>query len=192
MKKIRAFIAVEIPDDLKQALAGVQRAFQGTRNRISWVRPAGMHITLKFLGDIEERKIPEIGREMEQVASGRGLIPVEFFGTGVFPDLNRPRVLWAGIRQGADPLGGIFEELDPRLAGIGFSGEPRPFRPHLTLGRIKQLRDRQGLATRVEENRDREIGSMTADSLHLMESRLRPEGALYTSRLTVPLEGAGV
>lgn len=185
--KIRAFIAVEIPDHCKEAMQRIQDGFRSTRGRVSWVRPEGMHITLKFLGDIEERRIPEIEGEIREVCAGRPAFPVCLRGTGVFPDLRRPRVLWIGMREGADELKELFADLDLRLARMGFAREDRAFHPHVTLGRIKLIQNLQGFSALVEKNREAEAGSMTADSVCLIQSELHPEGAVYTPRLSVPL-----
>ncbi len=187
-KMIRTFIAVEIPEDLKQALQRLQGEFGRSRDRVTWVKPAGMHITLKFLGDIEEQRIPELGEKIRESCAGRSCFPVRLSGTGVFPGMKRPRVLWVGIVEGAEELRAIFQNLDPRLSEIGFSEEKRPFRPHITLGRIKEIRDPKGFKTQMEMHREVVIGSMTAHAVHLVESRLRPEGAVYRSRLAVSFE----
>ena len=184
-KTFRSFIAIEIPGDLKESLIRIQERFRKTGERVSWVKPGGMHITLKFLGDIEEESISQIGEEIGHVCSNRDPIKVKLCGAGVFPNMKQPRILWIGIREGAKEIQQVFEALDPRLSEIGFPRDKRPFRPHVTLGRIKHLRDRQGFAVIVKENQDSEVGTMTAKSIQLMESRLRPEGALYRPRLTV-------
>jgi 2'-5' RNA ligase len=185
--KIRAFIAVELPDALKAALGEVQEAFRTARGRMKWVRPAGMHLTLKFLGDVEEGLVPEIGRRIEMACDGRKAFPVHFYGTGVFPDLRRPRVLWIGVKEGAEALIETATALDPLLREIGFPEETRPFRPHLTLARIKEIGDRQGFKALVAQHREIDAGTMTANGVHLVESRLRPDGAVYKTRLTVDL-----
>ncbi len=189
---IRAFIALDIPAELKTVLVTVQDTFQDARNRISWTRAAGMHITLKFLGQTEEALIPQIGECMRKACSAATPFVLRLAGTGVFPDLRRPRVLWVGIQEGAEALGALVRALDPQLAEWGFPRGKRAYHGHVTLGRIKTLGDRQRFADRVTEQQNREVGPMRADALHLIESRLHPAGAHYTTRLSVPLGPAAV
>ncbi len=185
--KIRVFIAVEVPEDLKIALQKIQEIFKNAGDRIRWVKPAGMHITLQFLGDIEVQSIPDIGGEIEQACMVRSPFDIRLAGTGSFPDVKRPRILWAGIREGAEEIKEIYKDLEPRLSGIGFAQERRPFRPHITLGRIKYIKDPERFKSLIKQNSEVQIGSMTADAVHLIESRLRPDGAVYSSRLVVSL-----
>lgn len=186
-KLIRAFISVEIPDEIKGALQGIQQAFRESGDRVTWVRPQGMHITLKFLGDIEEESIPGIGAWMQKAVDGIEPFVIHLVGTGVFPGMKKPRVLWAGIREGAEDLKKIQEDLDSRLSEIGFPREARPFRPHMTMGRIKEIHDPKRLKARIERYREAEIGSMRAASIHLFQSQLRPDGAFYTEKYAAPL-----
>jgi 2'-5' RNA ligase len=185
--KIRAFIAVKIPEDLKIALQKIQEIFKDSGDRIRWVKPSGMHITLKFLGDIEVQNIPDIGREIEQACTGSSHFEIRLAGTGSFPDMKRPRILWAGIQEGAEEIKKIYKDLEPGLSRIGFIQERRPFRPHITLGRIKHIKDRERFKSRIMQNSEIQIGTMTADAVHLIESRLRPDGAVYSSQLVVSL-----
>ena len=190
--KFRAFIAVVLPDPLKEALREMQGRFSKIGGKVGWVRPAGMHVTLKFLGDVEEAMVPEIGGCMDRAFGGRKAFAVGIRGAGVFPDLRRPRVLWAGVHEGADELKEMAASLDPLLEEIGFPREKRPFRPHMTLGRIKVPADRERLAALIDEHRETEVGTMTVDGVHLVESRLRPDGAVYKTRFSVDLLEPGL
>ncbi len=187
VSKFRAFIAVALPDSLKESLREVQERFKKVGGKVGWVRPAGMHVTLKFLGDVEEGMIPEIGGCMGRALGGRKAFTIGFSGAGVFPDLRRPRVLWVAAQEGAEELGEMAAALDPLLSEIGFDREKRPFRPHMTLGRIKVLGDRERLAALIAEHRETDVGRMTANAVRLVESRLRPDGAIYTTRFSVDL-----
>ncbi len=184
---IRAFIALDVPAGLKAALGSVQGAFRNSRDRVSWTRAAGMHITLKFLGETDEALIPAVGQCMRRACGAAEPFALQLTGIGVFPDVRRPRVLWVGVGEGAAALSALGLALDAQLAELGFSQEKRPYHGHVTLGRIKSLGDRQRFAARVTEHRALELGHMPADALHLIESRLHPAGAQYTTRLTVPI-----
>ncbi len=189
---IRAFIALDIPVALKEALGTVQESFRDSRDRITWTRAEGMHITLKFLGETREAQIPDIEARMREACGRSEPFSIRLSGAGVFPDLRRPRVLWVGIGEGAEALTALFRDLDPRLARLGFLREKRPYHGHVTLGRIKTIGDRRRFAGRVAEHRTLDVGRMPADAVHLIESCLHPAGAQYTTRLTVPLGSGAV
>ncbi len=183
---------MDLSVEVRETLRKTQETFRVATSRVSWVRPSGMHLTLKFLGNIEERMIPEIGKRVRRVCLDRAPFPIRVAGLGVFPDQRRPRVLWAGVQDGADRLMEIVRTLDPFLAELGFPRSKRVFHPHITLGRIKEIRDRQRFSHLLEKNRGMNAGIVTVDSLRLIESRLHRDGAVYDVRMSVALrEGPG-
>jgi 2'-5' RNA ligase len=190
-RRIRAFIALEVTAPLKELLQGWQKAFRRGGDRVGWVQPAGMHLTLKFLGDVEDGMVPKIAEQIQRACLHRAPFSVTLQGAGVFPGVKRPRVLWVGIGEGREQVKEIFQDLDPLLGEIGFPRETRPFHPHVTLGRIKGLEDRAGFAARVVERRETEVGTMRVEAVHLIESRLRPQGAEYQTLRLVPLMAEG-
>jgi len=147
-----------------------------------------MHLTLKFLGEIEETMIPPISEAISRTCAGREPFMLHLAGVGVFPGAKCPRILWAGVAQGEEQLRSIFSRLDPLLERIGFPQEKRVFHPHVTLGRIKALHDRRRFVAHAAENREVDVGSMMVEAVHLTESRLRSEGAEYRIRFTSSLK----
>jgi len=188
LKTIRAFIAVEISKPLKVPLRKMQDCFRGRGDRIGWVKPAGMHLTLKFLGKIEEGMIAPVGERIGQACQEQDPFLLRLIGIGVFPGFKRPRVLWVGVGEGAEKLREIFETLDPLLGEIGFPTGKKDFHHHVTLGRIKKLHNRLGFVERVKENKMVHVGEMKVEAVRLIESRLRPGGADYRDRFVVSLE----
>ncbi len=146
-----------------------------------------MHLTLKFLGEIEEAMIPAIGEGISRACAKQGTFLLHLTGIGLFPGWKRPRVLWAGVEKGEEELRELFRRLDPLLEKIGFPQEKREFHPHITLGRIKSFRDQRRFMAHAAEYRGVDVGTMTVDSLHLIESRLRPDGAEYRTCCTSSL-----
>jgi RNA 2',3'-cyclic 3'-phosphodiesterase len=157
--------------------------------RIQWVRPEAMHLTLKFLGNVDEALLPEIERVMGEAAKGSRAFSLDVAGLGAFPDARAPRVLWTGLSGKADVLVDLAAGLDHRLERLGFSPEKKPLQPHLTLGRIKDRVREVGRAladTGVIQQSDR-VGSLDVSALSLMQSDLQPSGAVYTRLAEVKL-----
>lgn len=198
---IRTFVAVELEADLRQALgqlqeqvkdrlrAGLQRLAPDVR--LQWVRPESMHLTLKFLGAIEESQVERIRETLSPVLESRAAFSVEVAGLGVFPDLRDPRVLWVGLRAAqAEPgqpdaleqLSRLARDVDVALGGLGFAQETRPYSPHLTLARIKERSREIGKVLAESEllSGTPSLGSLRVRSVSLMKSDLRPSGAVYT------------
>jgi 2'-5' RNA ligase len=175
---VRAFVAVDLDPELKSAVAGLIRRLEATRAAVRWTRAGGFHLTLKFLGEIDEEQAVRVKTVLAEVARRHGPFVLRLEGTGVFPGPGNPRVLWIGVS--AEPgLAELRDELERALEGVGFSPEARPFRPHLTLGRVKG-RDRLDRALAgLDERRQDDFGAMTVRKVALFESRLRPEGAEY-------------
>lgn len=199
---IRAFLAVELPAGLKQAIAQVQDQVKGrmakavpSDARIQWVKPDSMHLTLKFLGDIEEAQVEPIRQAFaSRVMTVPGFL-VEVGSLGVFPDLRMPRVLWVGLSDQPGHTQGLVrlaEEIEAALEALGFSREPRPFNPHLTLARIKEGGRAVGKALSAGGILEQEVrhGSVPVETVSLMKSDLKPSGPVYTRLWEVSLGSA--
>jgi 2'-5' RNA ligase len=193
---IRAFIAIELDDALRAALGAVQQSLKqelgrlarGRDIRVQWVRPEAMHLTLKFLGDIDEARIDAIGTAVAQIAGAHDRMTIPVAGLGAFPDARAPRVLWAGLRDGGAVVR-CAADLDEALGRLDFAREARPFSPHLTLARIKDgARDiGRALTEAGVLAAPAAIGTMTVHALALMRSDLRPSGSIYTRLIEAPL-----
>jgi 2'-5' RNA ligase len=142
------------------------------------VQPQNIHITMRFLGDIKLTMVDSIHEAMKKVAFTA--FDCDIRGLGVFPDLRYPRVVWAGIRKGANELRNIFEQLEPNLQLLGFRPDPKGFSPHLTLARVKTGRYKAELARCVQDLADYEFGVVKADCLRLKKSVLTPRGPIYS------------
>ncbi len=184
---IRTFIAIAVDDRLRDTLAAVQHELRAVGTGVAWVCPAGMHLTLKFLGDVEEARVPEIAAALTPVAAAVAPFTATLAGMGVFPTPQRPRVLWAGITAGAEALVALAAGVDAALTALGFPPEPRPFSPHLTLGRLQAPGDTAPLLARLEAYRDTIFGETPITALTLYRSDLSPRGAAYTALARAPL-----
>ncbi len=181
----RTFIAFRVSagTDILDCMGRLQKVLQG--ERIRWVDPEKLHITLTFIGETPEERIMKISRIMDRHVPLCTSPELCIKGIGVFRSMNNPRVIWLGL----DPIPGLTklkEEIDGDLRSCGFDIERREFKPHLTLGRIKSLNDKSGLAKLIRDNQQRLFLSSTIDELVLYESILKPEGPEY-----IPLNRSG-
>ena len=172
---MRVFIAVEISNEIRKELAQVQRALGPVTDTARWVAPESIHITLKFIGEIPEKRIKEI----DEALTGFRWNPftVTVHGVGFFPGMRSPRVFWAGME--APTMAGLAEELDARMERLGFEKERRAFRPHLTLARARETRMDSSLVTAASQYTEHEFGSFLVDRVFLFQSTLEPSGAVH-------------
>ncbi|MEM3626503.1 MAG: RNA 2',3'-cyclic phosphodiesterase [Candidatus Bathyarchaeia archaeon] len=177
---IRSFIAFDIENELVvKKIKDLQDLLTATGADLKLVEPKNIHITVRFLGNITMNMAEKIFEEMNKVKFTS--FNVKIFGVGAFPNLRYPRVLWAGITQGAEQLQNIFNQLEPRLRGLGFTPDPKGFSPHLTIARVKSGRNKAELAKFITENVNYEFGVVKAECLRLKRSDLTPKGPIYST-----------
>jgi 2'-5' RNA ligase len=191
MEQIRAFIAVELPPGFRLALARLQDKLKsGSRAPVKWVEPDSIHLTLKFLGNIDSALTGRITDAIREAARGIHPFRVEMGGLGVFPGPSRVRVVWVGLTGEVEKLAQLQKRIDADLAPLGFTPEARPFTPHLTLARVRDQaapEQRQELGRLVTATHFEAPGSITVDAVHLMRSQLTPQGPIYTRLGSVAL-----
>jgi 2'-5' RNA ligase len=191
-KTIRAFLVLDHPDAIGRAIAAVQeRLKKCLSGEIRWVRPEGIHLTLKFFGDLSAAQAEEIAAVVEKKTVETPPFALAISGVGVFPDPRRPRVLWLGMKGELERLLGFQEALERSFQEVGFSREERPFRPHLTLARIRPADPRRlaGLEKALEKGGEPAGEPFLAAGISLMQSTLTPQGAIYTRLRGFPLAG---
>jgi 2'-5' RNA ligase len=185
---IRAFIALTPPVTLQQSFADVQAALQRCSLAFRWVKPAQVHLTLKFLGDISPETIDPIAHAMQQAVITLTPFTMSIRSLGCFPNPTRPRVLWMGVDAPPDTLQPLHRRLEATLMPLGFAPDNHPFRPHLTLARGQQRVNSLQLTTVLEAYRDRHFGEMFVEHVSLLQSQLHRDGAVYTMLRSVPLQ----
>jgi len=188
---MRAFAAVNLDETLRKRLADVQRLLQESGADVRWTDWRGLHITLKFLGEVEESRIPEISGAIRGALAGCGPFRLRLQGAGSFPSRGAPRVIWVASAEGAKPLAEMAARVEDALEPLGFPREKRAFAAHITLGRVKSPRGRERLVEGVAALAGEEFGEMTVKRAALMESRLTPQGAIYSPVEEFPLAGSG-
>jgi 2'-5' RNA ligase len=189
-EKIRAFIAISLPESVLQAMGQAQQTLGTLGRGIRWVRKEGIHLTLKFLGDIDRDDVEKIQIAMERATEETSPFVLTGQGTGVFPDLRRPRVIWMGLSGDLQMLFALQANLETLLNDLGFPKDKRPFKGHLTLGRVKGRLDATELRAALEGLAGFQTDVFTVQSVALFQSTLRPHGAVYTKLAEVPLGSA--
>jgi 2'-5' RNA ligase len=179
---VRLFVALNLPDGVRQALWEAAAPVRELGLPIKWVRAEGIHVTLKFLGEVPDAREPELRAALGRAAAGGRALPLVVGGFGAFPDLERPRVIWAGLEP--DPgLELLQHRVEQEFMPLGFPAEGRPFRPHLTLGRAaRDARPRpcDGLEETLVGLRHQDMALVGA--VDLMQSVLQSAGAVYQIR----------
>lgn len=177
---IRTFIAIDIPEHTRSALETIEKKLQQAEAPVSWIKPDRIHLTLKFLGDVSPERIAEIQTLLRGIAASTRPFRLQPAGCGAFPTIKQMRVLWVGIRGDEGPLGQLHRQVDSAMASLGFQVEDRPFRAHLTLGRVKGRHSLRLLQETLTGLHNFEAEAFDVRDLVLYKSELRREGALYT------------
>jgi 2'-5' RNA ligase len=176
MKRIFAALKIE-PGDLFSSIISSMVTKLGNE-KITWVSTDNIHLTMAFLGDTEEERIKIAGLVLKQKCSGFGEFDFIISGTGVYKSLREPKVIWAGIEY-SERLISLNKMIVNGLLDTGFNLDERPFRPHITLGRIRSIKDHDTFRTIIEKNKETKIQKIHVDSVILFESILKPEGPVY-------------
>ncbi len=183
MEQIRAFIAIELPDEVKMALGRLEAQLKaGKQSGVKWVDPNSIHLTLQFLGDIPADSAGEITAAIEEASRAVSPFHLEVKDLGVFPNLKRVQVVWVGISGEIDKLGQLQKSIESNLEHLGFAPETRPFTPHLTLGRVQRQvssEEQQRLGQLIAGTRF-EAGAIEVTAVNLMRSELTRAGAIHS------------
>jgi 2'-5' RNA ligase len=184
MEQIRSFIAIELPGELRQALTRLQDGLKtGSRTPVKWVDPGSIHLTLKFLGNIDVGLTGRITAVMEEAVRGLHPFRIDVGGLGVFPNPRRVQVVWVGLAGEIERLARLQKRIEAGLTPLGFAAESRSFTPHLTLARIRDRatpQERQDLGRLIEGTRFEADCGINVDAVHLMKSQLTREGPVYS------------
>lgn len=187
---MRVFIAADLPESIRAALGQQQAEFQGALGKASrdlgarWTNPEGIHLTLKFLGHIQDTEVKQVTEALAGLGSFDPF-QVEVRGFGCFPSPGRPRVLWAGVEAPPD-LAQLAGRIEDSMEHLGFAREQREFNPHLTLARFKNPHPQQTLRALVDERRELLLGRLEVSDYFLFESKLHPSGAEYRKVMRFP------
>jgi 2'-5' RNA ligase len=180
MGRTRAFIGVEVGDEVRRKAVALQQQLARTGAGVKWAAADGMHVTLLFLGELDDRDILPVCRAMTKAAAAEPPFPLRVSGVGAFPTARRPKVVWGGITDGADPLRRLYAALEAKLLDLGvYRKEERDYTPHLTLGRVKGEADGFTLAAELPKLLAWDGGRAAVNEVLLYSSELRRDGPEY-------------
>lgn len=179
MEKVRTFIAVNLNPEIKEYLTSLQNVLNISESKIKWVGKNNLHLTMKFLGDISLEQTELIKSELKEIASRYSPFIIRLSSNiGVFPTYKGPRIIWIGIKEGISELKELYNSIENKLSNKGFPKEDKEFSGHITIGRVKFIRDKTNfiqILKRIKVNNlTQEVGS-----IDLMESKLTPNGPIY-------------
>lgn len=184
---IRTFIAAEIPSRIREALSRDMVFLKSAAPLVKWVKPDNLHLTLRFLGDVKENDLEELFDALADAVASQPAFPLLIRGIGAFPNWRHPRVVWAGCAEGAEEAASLAASVESACVSLGYEKEKRPFRPHLTLGRVKQPADALGLESVAQGFCDKEFGYLDIDAVVVFMSSLRRTGPVYSPMARIPL-----
>jgi len=193
MEQIRAFIAIELSDAVKDSLSSIRHMLRSAEHPyVKWVAPEGIHLTLKFLGNIAQDRVPQITEAIAQAAQDVAPFQIQIGRLGAFPNMGRPQVIWVAIEGEVEGLIALQRGIDQALIPLGFAPESRSFTPHLTLGRLRERAspaERKRIGERMIATEFEGGSAMEVSEISLMRSKLTPQGAIYSRIASVELKG---
>ena len=178
---IRCFIAIEIPETIQNRLARIQGTLRKQIQKASWVKPSNIHLTLKFLGDVDPQHLESIGETIQGVAIRHRSFSLGIGGLGAFPNFARPRVMWIGVKAGGERVSALTRDINTALSDDGFSLDTKRFNPHLTIARLKERIDLRPYANQYRQYDRIDGAEMSVDTISLIQSQLHPAGAIYST-----------
>jgi len=177
MSKFRGFISVDIP--FSQKINELSNQIKNSGIHVKLVEPENIHITLKFLGDVDEELIEKIEESIKKSIKDTSSFEINLAGTGVFPNLGYIKIIWIGIQDNGE-LRKIADNIDEQLSKLGFEKERRPFSPHLTIARVKSAKNKEKLIEIINKYHETEFTKIKVESVKLKKSELTPKGPIYT------------
>jgi 2'-5' RNA ligase len=190
MGKTRTFIGIDIGDSIRTSTTALQKELAKTGAGVKWATPESMHITLLFLGEVDDRELPAVCKVVQEAAAGEPPFSLRVSGVGAFPTPRRPKILWVGITDGAEPLQRLNAALEERMLALGcYRKEERGYTPHLTLGRVKGDSDSFALASELPKRLAWDGGGVTVDEVLVFSSEMDRDGPVYTVIGRAPLSG---
>jgi RNA 2',3'-cyclic 3'-phosphodiesterase len=186
-KPLRSFIAINIPDEIKSEIGEIIHAMMKYGGDIKWVSALNLHITLKFLGTVEETALPEIQNSLRSAVSSYLPFCIKIYGTGVFPNRKYPRVIWTGIEDSVS-LKNLKRDIENAMTVHGYQKEDKDFSPHLTLGRVRSQKGIIATLLELDKFKAKDFGVTEVDRVNLMKSDLKPQGPEYSCLFQIPFD----
>jgi 2'-5' RNA ligase len=188
-RSIRSFIAIPVPEEVKEFILRETEDLRKTRAKVKWVPAGSMHMTLKFLGEVSSETLEKVAMVCDELAESTAPFCLTIHGLGGFPNISKPGVIWTGFSDLDRSAAQLASQLDRELNRLGFLKEKRPFKPHLTIGRVKLRKPDIELTEAIRDGLDLQGPDMEVNRFTLYRSDLRPTGALYSTIREFPLKG---
>ncbi|MFO0968103.1 MAG: RNA 2',3'-cyclic phosphodiesterase [Gemmataceae bacterium] len=181
MSRVRTFIALDLGQEIRARLVTLQETLGRSGAEVKWVEPENLHITLLFLGEVDQRDLNDVCRAVQDAAGPLPSFPASIEKVGAFPNLRRPRTLWVGVGQGERAVIDVHDALERPLLELGcYRREERKYTPHVTLGRVKSEKGALELETALRKKESWQGGETTIGEVHVMSSELTRDGPIYT------------
>jgi 2'-5' RNA ligase len=187
MSRLRTFIAVDLSKSIRDKTVALQNTLAKTGADVKWVEPANLHVTLLFLGEVDDRQVPEVCRLTANCVGAHPAFSMQVESVGCFPNPRRPRVVWVGVGAGFEAISAIHDALEIEFDDLGFRREERRYTPHITLGRVKSEGPNEKLVEALAKNAAWKGGETQVTEIHVMSSELSPHGPAYTVLSRAPL-----
>lgn len=185
---MRTFIAIPLTELIHQELGRLQNSLRESDADLKWTAPFNIHLTLKFLGEINDEQTVKIEASLNEIVKGRQPFNIHLAKIGAFPKIFYPRVVWVGIDEGYEECKALAKSIERAMEKLGFEKEKRAFSPHLTLGRVRSAKNKAQLITCIEKEKDFASQSkVSVSKIILFQSTLTPKGPIYTSLKEFPL-----
>jgi 2'-5' RNA ligase len=181
MARVRTFIALDPGEAIRDRMVSLQENLARTGADVKWVEPANLHVTMLFLGEVDDRDLAAVCQAAQEATAKHKAYELSVDGTGCFPNMRRPRIVWIGVGKGADETRALHASLEAPLLDLGcYRREDRPFTPHVTLGRIRSEKPMDQLAAALVKRKDYDAGAITIREVQVMSSELSSNGPVYT------------
>lgn len=190
MARTRTFIGIDIGDAIRASAVALQKELAKAGAEVKWVTPESMHVTLLFLGEVDDRELHPVCKAVRAVAAGEPPFSLRVSGVGAFPTARRPKVLWGGVTDGAEPLQRLYSALEEEMLELGcYRAEEREYTPHLTLGRVNTTEAGLALAPELPKRMAWQGGRVAVEEVLVYSSEMEPAGPVYTVIGRAPLTG---
>ena len=181
MPSIRTFVAIKIPEDIRNGIATLQSGSKGLGGKITWVKPENMHLTLKFLGETEQRQVKNISDKLAQAVLSINQFEIKFKGAGAFPNIRKPKVFWVGTEGDNSTLIELANKIDQQMCEFGFKPENRRFSAHLTIGRVRDFKGIDPVIHLLQKEESFSPGEFIVKYVSFIKSELTRQGPIYTT-----------
>ncbi|MDO8747171.1 MAG: RNA 2',3'-cyclic phosphodiesterase [Thermodesulfovibrionales bacterium] len=183
---LRCFIALELPEEVKKNIYGYVEKLKAAGADVKWVRTENLHLTLKFLEDTTEELLKSANERLISLSKSHNRFSFQVSGAGAFPNIKYPKVIWLGVHD-SEEIVNLQHDIDESMAGLGFEKDDKQFTPHLTIGRVKSMRNKDALIKELITLKEVDFGKIEVLNITLMKSELKPGGAEHFKLSEIPI-----